>query len=178
MKKRPTLLFPPLYVFISLRLYILTFKQYLQGIDFLYNVQHDCPLAKCTASGKQPLMQERVQSGLFKTYIEHQPIEQFVINTHAFHNAHLLQATLPRSIIVPIPLYQDREANHIEIAGNLRSAQESKRIATKARAVQKKQEAITISTVLLDKTGSGPNKRARLEMQEADLNGVVNSILS
>ena len=140
---------------------------YIQGVDFLYNVQHDCPLAKCTASGKQPLMQERVESGLFKTYIEHQPIERFVINTHAFHNAHLLRATLPRSIIVPIPLYQDREAKHIEIAGILRSTQEAKQTATKARAAQKKQEA-----------GSGPNKRPRLETQEADLNGVANSILS
>lgn len=140
----------------------MTFKQYLQGIDFLYNVQHDCPLAKCTASGKQTLMQERVESGLFKTYIEHQPIERFVINTHAFHNAHLLRATLPRSIIVPIPLYQDRGGKHNELAENLRSTLESKRTATKARAVQKKQEA-------LDKTGSGPNKRARLEMQEVDI---------
>jgi hypothetical protein len=107
-------------------------------------------------------MQERVESGLFKTYIEHQPIEQFVINTHAFHNAHLLQATLPRSIIVPIPLYQDQEAKHIEIAGNLRSTQEFKRTATKACAMQKKQDANQA-------TGSGPNKRARLEMQEADI---------
>ena len=31
-------------------------------------------------------MQERVESGLFKTSIEHKPVEHFVINTHAFHN--------------------------------------------------------------------------------------------
>jgi hypothetical protein len=116
-------------------------------------------------------MQERVESGLFKAYIEHKTIERFVINTHAFHNAHLLRATLPRSIVVPIPLYQEREAKHIEIAGSLRSMQEAKRTATKARAEQKKQEAITTA----DKTGSGPNKRTRLEMQEAE---VANSILS
>ncbi|KAF8914285.1 hypothetical protein CPB84DRAFT_1811643 [Gymnopilus junonius] len=96
------------------------------SIDFHYNVQHDCPLAKCTASGKQPLMQERVESGLFQTYIEHQPVDRFVINTHAFHNAHLLRTTLPRSLIAPILLYENREAKHIEIAKDLRTTQDSK----------------------------------------------------
>ena len=40
----------------------------MQDIGFLYNVQYDCPLAKCTASGKQLIIQERVESDLFKTY--------------------------------------------------------------------------------------------------------------
>jgi hypothetical protein len=93
-----------------------------QGIDFLYNVQHDCPLAKCTASGKQALMQERVESGLFKTFIEHKPVERFVINTHAFHNAHLLRATLPRSIISPICLQEDRYSLHAQCAETFRVA--------------------------------------------------------
>jgi len=109
-------------------------------------------------------MQERVESGLIKTYIEHQPIERFVINTHAFHNAHLLCATLPRSLVAPIPLHQDRQAKHIEIAGSLRATQEAKRTATKARAAQKKNEVISP----VDKSGPGPAKRMRLEM-EVDL---------
>ena len=91
---------------------ILHFKRHVQGIDFLYNVQHDCPLSKCTASGKQLLMQERVKSGLTQTYIEHQPIEHFVVNTHAFHNAHLLHVALPRSLVAPTPLHPDRQAKH------------------------------------------------------------------
>jgi len=109
-------------------------------------------------------MQERVESGLIKTYIEHQPIEHFVINTHAFHNAHLLRATLPRSLVAPIPLHQDRQAKHIEIAGSLRATQEAKRTATKAQAAQKKNEVISP----VDKSGPGPAKRMRLEM-EVDL---------
>lgn len=133
----------------------------MQCIDFLYNVQHDCPLAKCTPSGQQPLMQERVESGLFKNYIEHQPIDHFVINTHAFHNAHLLRTSLPRSLVAPIPLYQNREAKHIEIAGSLRATQEAKRTAIKSRAAQKKQD--TINTA--EKVGLGPNKRTRLEFE-------------
>ncbi len=133
----------------------------MQDIGFLYNVQHDCPLAKCTASGKQPLIQERVESGLFKTYIEHKPIERFVINTHAFHNAHRLRAALERSLVVPILLYplEVRKAKHTEIAHRLRATQKSK---LEARAAQKKKGAITPA----DKTGSViPKKRTRSEME-------------
>ncbi len=131
---------------------------YLQAIEFLYNVQHDCPHAKCAASGKQPVMQERLESGLLEDYIEHQPIDRFVINTHAFHNAHLLRATLPRSLVAPIPLHQNREAKHHEIAASLRVTQESKRKATKVRSEQKKQALIDAGDM-----SSVPNKRSRVE---------------
>ena len=132
----------------------------IQAIEFLYNVQHDCPHAKCVASGKQPLMQERLESGLLADCIEHQRIDRFVINTHAFHNAHLLRATLPRSLLAPIPLHQNREAKHHEIAGSLRVIQESKRRATKARSEQKK--------LALNDAGqmtSEPKKRTRVEYE-------------
>ena len=133
----------------------------MQDIGFLYNVQHDCPLAKCTASGKQPLIQERVESDLFKTYIEHKPVEHFVINTHAFHNAHRLWAVLERSLVVPIPLYplEVRKVKHIEIAHSLRATQKAK---LEARAAQKRKEAITPA----DRTGSViPKKRTRSEVE-------------
>ena len=90
-------------------------NDYVQGTDFLYNVQNDCPLTKYTASGKQPLMQEHVKSGLVKTYIEHQPIECFVINTHAFHNAHLPCTALPHSLVLSIPLHRDQQAKHMKL---------------------------------------------------------------
>lgn len=106
-------------------------------------------------------MQERVESGLLKTYIEHQQIDRFIINTHAFHNAHLLRASLPRSLWAPIPLYENRLAQHHEIARNLRLTQEGKRTATKAHAALKKQEAIDIGEM----TASGPNKRKRVEFE-------------
>ena len=145
----------------SLYTFLTRLEHHVQGIDFLYNVQHDCPLSKCTASGRQPLMQERVESGLVQTYIEHQPIERFVINTHAFHNSHLLRAALPRSLVVPIPLHPDRQAKHFEFAGTLRVTQEVKR---KARATQKKNE-------VANNTSQGPNKRKRLETEEEILDG-------
>lgn len=141
----------------------------MQAIDFLYNVQHDCPLANCTPSGTQPLMQERVESGLLKTCIEHQPIDRFVINTHAFHNAHFLRAVLPRSLVAPIPLYENRVEIHHEIARNLQITQDHKRTASKARAALRKQEAIDTR----ETTASGPsNKRTRVEFEtgQAELN--------
>lgn len=79
-------------------------------------------------------MQERVESGLFKSYIEHRQVERFVINTHAFHNAHLLRATLPRSLVAPLPLHQpdERQAKHKECAEALRIAK-AKPTETKAQ---------------------------------------------
>lgn len=134
----------------------------MQRIDFLYNVQHDCSLAKCTASGKRPVMQERVESGLLMTYIEHRPCERFIINTHAFHNAHLLRSTLPRSLVAPIPLFQNRQTKHIEMARNLRETQQAKRTATKARATQKRQDTINAA-------GPPSNKRMRSEMEDIQM---------
>ena len=96
----------------------------------------------CTASGKRFLLQEQVESGLTETVIEHHAVDRFVINTHAFHNAHLLRATLPRSLVAPIPLYQDRQAKHTEIAGKLRISQESKRATAKVRGADKKRAAV------------------------------------
>ena len=125
----------------------------------MYNVQHDCPLAGCTASGRQPLMQERTESNNWKACIEHKPLNRFVINTHAFHNAHLLRAALPRSLVVPILLHQDREAKHNEISRGLRSTQEVKRAAQKTRASQKKQDLEE------GMQASGSNKRTRLAFE-------------
>ena len=133
-------------------------------IHFAYNVQHDCPLAKCTASGKQPVMQERIESGLSKSCVEHLPIDRFIINTHAFHNAHLLRAVIPRPLTIPIPIHQfeNRKLKHIEIAQSLQAMQEVKQAAAKAKGKQKQNEKIT-------QTQSGSNKRTRLEMNAAEL---------
>jgi hypothetical protein len=111
-------------------------------------------------------MQERVESGLLKTYIEHQTIDHFVINTHGFHNAHLLRATLPCSLTVPIPLHPDQQAKHIEIAGSLCATQEVKQNPTKVCAAQKKLAAKPVPVDLSSPTGS--KKRKRPIMEEMD----------
>ncbi|KAJ7111881.1 hypothetical protein C8R44DRAFT_632476 [Mycena epipterygia] len=60
------------------------------NVQFQFNVQHDCYSAKCTASGTRAKMQECVESSVTESFIEHQPLEHWLINTTAFHNAHLL----------------------------------------------------------------------------------------
>lgn len=173
MKRQHTLLFPQLCVFTALHTQIPDNYLIIQGIDFLYNVQHDCLLGKCTMTGKQPLMQERVESGLLKTIVEHGAVNRFIINTHAFHNAHLLRAILPRPLVAPNPVYQNRLAKHIEIAGNLRVTQEIKRATTKAHAAQRKLEAAN------SVDGSGPEskkrKRARMVVNRMGLDGTLDN---
>ncbi|KAJ7021232.1 hypothetical protein C8F04DRAFT_1273994 [Mycena alexandri] len=96
-------------------------------IKFLYNAQHDCYTAECEATGEQPRMQERVKSNVMEKFIIHQPVERFVINTHAFHNAHLLRQVLRRELVAPVPLFLEREAKHYELAAKLREIKNGKR---------------------------------------------------
>jgi hypothetical protein len=94
---------------------------------FKFNVQHDCGSAKCEATGVRSRMQERVESGQTDHFIIHKPLDRFFINTHAFHNAHLLRATLPRDLIAPIPLVADRQIKHHELATELREQRATKK---------------------------------------------------
>ncbi|KAJ7162515.1 hypothetical protein C8R46DRAFT_1283536, partial [Mycena filopes] len=66
-----------------------------KGVKFKFNAQHDCTSAKCEASGQRLRMQERVESEQTEQFIIHKPLDRFFVNTHAFHNSHLLRATLP-----------------------------------------------------------------------------------
>ncbi|KAJ7031059.1 hypothetical protein C8F04DRAFT_890168, partial [Mycena alexandri] len=98
-----------------------------QNIQFNINVQHDCYSAKCEATGIRLQMQEHVESDQIENYIVHNPLERYFINSHAFHNAHLLRATLPRDLIAPIPLFQDRQQTHFDLATTLRATLETRR---------------------------------------------------
>jgi hypothetical protein len=66
-------------------------------------------------------MQERGQSdsSKFESVIEHKPIDRFLINTHSFHNAHLIHAVLPRDLTIPIAYSPNRFAHHFTIATKL-----------------------------------------------------------
>ncbi|KAF7369495.1 hypothetical protein MVEN_00279300 [Mycena venus] len=103
---------------------------------FKFNVQHSCHTAKCAATGERIRMQERVASDNTEKYIEHNPIDRFIINSHAFHNAHLLRATLPRDLLAPIPVFEDRKSKHDELAGELRAKWESRRAKRKRTVME------------------------------------------
>ncbi|KAJ7169264.1 hypothetical protein C8R43DRAFT_1155871 [Mycena crocata] len=98
-----------------------------KNLKFKFNVQHDCCSAKCEATGERLRMQERVESDKVEYYIVHKPLDRYIINTHAFHNAHLLRATLPRDLIAPIPIFEDRKSKHYELAIELRATRDGKR---------------------------------------------------
>ncbi|KAJ7017816.1 hypothetical protein C8F04DRAFT_911350, partial [Mycena alexandri] len=90
---------------------------------FKFNAQHDCHSAECDATRVRLHMQERVESVQTENYAVHKPLDRFFINSHAFHNTHLLRATLGRDVIGPIPLFPNHQEMHHELAAELREKQ-------------------------------------------------------
>lgn len=76
------------------------------------------------------MVQERAQTNIIESFIQHKDMDRHLINTHAFHNAHLIRAVLPRDLTQPLPYSDSRKADHFKIANTLRGAQTSKRQVT------------------------------------------------
>ncbi|PPQ69579.1 hypothetical protein CVT24_001379, partial [Panaeolus cyanescens] len=106
-------------------------------ILFEYNAQHNCLKAKCTTSGRRNVVLERVEVSQTEVCIEHQAVDEYLINTHALHNAHLLRDCLPHNLVAPIPFRQDRRSYHDEIAARLRGTQLDKREAAANKRAEK-----------------------------------------
>ncbi|KAF8918214.1 hypothetical protein CPB85DRAFT_1471943, partial [Mucidula mucida] len=104
-----------------------------KDIKFKFNVQHDCETAKCAATGVRKRKQERQDSDITENYIVHQPVDRFFINIHAFHNAHLVRAALPRGLTQPIPISDDRKALHFKLASQLREKTDARKAAKRLR---------------------------------------------
>jgi hypothetical protein len=100
--------------------------------------------------------QERTKSNKSEQFIVHNNLDRFIINTHAFHNAHLLHATLPRDLVAPIPLFDDRRAKHDILAREFRATLDSKR-AKRAETAAKKRKAGDED----DGESNRPKKRAK-----------------
>jgi len=130
---------------------------------FQYNVQHDCRQAKCVASGKRAVAQEHEVSSEPNSFIEHKPLDRFLINTHAFHNAHLIRAVLPRDLTIPIAYSADRVAHHASIATKLREIQGGKRqnAAEKKRATAELKKAAEVEGDEVAGLGMAGRKRRR-----------------
>jgi hypothetical protein len=83
-------------------------------------------------------MQERVESDQIENFVVHKPLDRFFINSQAFHNAHLLRATLPRDLLAPIPLFPNRQQKHYDLAEQLREMQSTQLAKRKAAAEKRK----------------------------------------
>ncbi|KAI0685358.1 hypothetical protein BC835DRAFT_1290391 [Cytidiella melzeri] len=139
-----------------------------KNVKFKFNAQHDCSRAGCQATGKRPQMQERLKTSIAETFIEHRhnaATDRFIVNMHAFHNAHLIRMVIPRSLSAPVPLYQDRAAKHEEISRDLRRTQNEKRATQKKNRAAKKAAAQANKDVTLEgvggETSQGSRKRKR-----------------
>ncbi|KAJ7294000.1 hypothetical protein C8J57DRAFT_1704630 [Mycena rebaudengoi] len=117
-------------------------------IKFLFNAQHDCHSAQCGATGQVPGCKNR-----------------FIINTHAFHNAHLLRRALPRGLTAPIPLFEDRKAKHYELAANLRGIKDGKREESKRKREAKKAATASGTTI---RRGQKKAKKSAVELAGDD----------
>ncbi|CDO75161.1 hypothetical protein BN946_scf184866.g2 [Trametes cinnabarina] len=104
---------------------------------FIINVQHDCEGGACQLAASQAIRQERKDTGRFESAIDHNPSHRyFFINTHALHNAALLRRFLPRSLLEPLPLYDNRRQRHDELAAKLRITEAQKRAQTQRKRVE------------------------------------------
>lgn len=82
-----------------------------------------------------------MESGQELSCIEHvADDEQYIINTHALHNAARLRCYLPRYLTVPRPLIMNRKEWHVEIVVGLRVTQSAKRTQTQEKAAATRQK--------------------------------------
>ncbi|KAF5376296.1 hypothetical protein D9615_008525 [Tricholomella constricta] len=132
---------------------------------FHFNAQLDCQRAKCTASGEHPVRQERTLSGNTEKCIEHESMQQFILNTHTLHNAHLIRAALPRNLTVPIPYALDWTAHHQELAQQLRVTQTIKRTATAEKAAEKRKGLNEKQPTSSKRRRTGNEVRNELELE-------------
>ena len=149
-------------------------------ILFIFNAQHDCITGGCAATGSRQIEQERELTNISEAAIEHKGPDIFIINTSAFHNAHLLRRTLPRELTKPIPFDDEaaREREHHRHAATLRDTTKKKRkereseVSRKAKdAAAAKLEAERLANEAAEaarrvEDEERPTQRARLEDSE------------
>ncbi|KAJ6615369.1 hypothetical protein B0H10DRAFT_2220401 [Mycena sp. CBHHK59/15] len=140
-----------------------------KNIKFDFNTQHDCFSAGCEATGVRPVMQERVESDKTELFIVHAPLDRFIINTHSFHNPHLVRATVSRDLWAPVALFDDRRAKHDEFTARLRETRATKAAKRKETAARKRLHPTAASSDD-DEPQQRPRKRRRI-LQAAPRSG-------
>lgn len=87
---------------------------------FIFNAQHDCRACRCSATGQEFVVQERLITDRTRVAVSHSATKRYLLNMHALHNADLIREALPRSLTKPKCYLTDRRARHNQIAGGLR----------------------------------------------------------
>ncbi|KAH6905083.1 hypothetical protein BKA70DRAFT_1225871 [Coprinopsis sp. MPI-PUGE-AT-0042] len=110
----------------------------VKSVMYSFNVQHDCVAAKCkiTQTGPAFIRQERMVTALPKPALVHSASGMYIVNMHTLHNTHLVRRTLPRDLVVLIPLFPDRDRHCKDAAARLRVTGPQKR----AEAQRKRRE--------------------------------------
>jgi hypothetical protein len=78
-------------------------------------------------------MQERQITGKTIKTIEHADDVHFVLNMHALHNAHLLRRVLPRQLVKPRHIQENRLAFHAAAAERLGTQRATRKRVLKAK---------------------------------------------
>lgn len=133
----------------------------VQNIKFDFNAQHDCFTARCEATGVRPVMQERVESDKTEQFIVHAPLDRFIINTHSFHNSHLIRATVSCDLWAPVALFEDRRSKHDEFSARLRETRATKAAKRKETATRKRPRPTAASSDD-DEPRQRPSKRRQI----------------
>ncbi|KAF7372927.1 hypothetical protein MSAN_00499400 [Mycena sanguinolenta] len=131
-----------------------------KNIKFDFNAQHDCFSAKCEASGIRAIMQEQVESDKTENFIVHTQLDRFILNMNSFHNPHLVRATISRDLWAPVPLFDNRKAEHDEFSARLRDTRASK-AAKRQETVARKRARPTAAASDADELLQPPRKRGR-----------------
>lgn len=135
---------------------------------FDFNVQHDCIQGKCAATGSRRTMQERTETDQHEACLEHTIVDQYVVNTHAFHNAHHVRTLLPPELTRPVPYAEDRKAHHHQIASGFREIQEEKREGRARKAEERKSKPVK------EKQGTEPAQGVPSKRKRADTHLATN----
>ncbi|KAI0630610.1 hypothetical protein C8Q77DRAFT_1160168 [Trametes polyzona] len=108
----------------------------VESVAFIFNAQHHCRAAGCARLEDQQIRQERRLTGRTRTALIHEPMDRYLLNMHALHNAALIRDILPHELTSPIPYLTDRELRHSELASAMRISGPRKRAGAQAKAAE------------------------------------------
>ena len=146
----------------------------LQYLEFDFSVQHDCPSAGCSTTGKRARRQERIVcDDVLDDAIDHRDTELWVINTHSLHNGHLLRLRVRPELIAlvrTIPA-DERQKRHRDLASGLRVGQDKRQKNNADKRAAKKVSTATNSKIKKDAAMTKPEPNAVEELMDVDEEG-------